>query len=96
MKQVEVWVGRHGDPVPLFGPLPGVRLDDTLAYEFELPARFVPWPGRTLLERVFVLRSYLLVRWEAGARSAVICYAARAGSVTSDLCRPEIGDMGGR
>ena len=96
MEQVEVWVGRQGDPVPLFGPLPGVRLDDTLAYEFELPARFVPWPGRTLLERVFVLRSYLLVRCEAGARSAAICYAARAGSVTSDLCRPEIGDMGGR
>jgi hypothetical protein len=41
--------------VPLFGPLPGVRTGDTLAYEFELPDRFVPWPGRTLLERVFVL-----------------------------------------
>jgi hypothetical protein len=26
-----------------------------LAYEFELPARFEPWPGRTRLERVFVL-----------------------------------------
>jgi hypothetical protein len=55
VEQVEVWRGRHGDPVPLFGPPPGVRLDDTLAYEFELPARFVPWPGGTLLERVFVL-----------------------------------------
>jgi Protein of unknown function (DUF402) len=55
MEQVEVWRGRHGDPVPLFGPLPGVRLDDTLAYEFELSARFVPWLGRTRLERVFVL-----------------------------------------
>jgi len=54
MEQVEVWRGRHGDPVPLFGPLPGVRLDDTLAYEFELSTRFAPWPGRTLLERVFV------------------------------------------
>jgi hypothetical protein len=41
--------------VPLFGPLPGVRTGDTLAYEFRLPDRFVPWPGRTLLERVFVL-----------------------------------------
>jgi hypothetical protein len=39
----------------LFGPLPGVRSDDTLAYEFELPDRFTPWPGRTRLERVFVL-----------------------------------------
>lgn len=55
MEQVEVWRGRHGDPVPLFGPLPGVRAGDVLAYEFELPARFIPWPGRTLLERVFVL-----------------------------------------
>lgn len=55
MEQVEVWRGRHGDPVPLFGPLPGVRTGTALAYEFELPARFVPWPGRTRLERVFVL-----------------------------------------
>lgn len=55
MKQVEVWRGRHGDPVPLLGPLPGVRSDDTVAYEFRLPGRFEPWPGRTLLERVFVL-----------------------------------------
>lgn len=52
---MEVWRGAHGDPVPLFGPLPGVRLGDTLAYEFQLPERFVPWPGRTRLERVFVL-----------------------------------------
>lgn len=55
MEHVEVWRGHHGDPAPLFGPLPGVRMDDALAYEFELSARFVPWPGRTLLERVFVL-----------------------------------------
>ena len=55
MEQVEVWRGRHGDPVPLFGPLPGVRAGDVLAYEFELSDRFTPWPGRTLLERIFVL-----------------------------------------
>jgi hypothetical protein len=55
MEQIEVWRGRHGDPVPLLGPLPGVHTDDVLAYEFELPSRFVPWPGRTRLERVFVL-----------------------------------------
>lgn len=36
MKQIEVWRGRHGDPVPLLGPLPGVRSDDTVAYEFRL------------------------------------------------------------
>jgi hypothetical protein len=40
---------------PAAGPLPGVRADDTVAYEFRLPGRFDPWPGRTLLERVFVL-----------------------------------------
>ncbi|MDQ2583460.1 hypothetical protein CKY47_05580 [Saccharothrix yanglingensis] len=39
----------------MFGPLPGVRLGDTLAYEFRLPDSFEPWPGGTLLERVFVL-----------------------------------------
>jgi len=47
--------GRHGDVGPLFGPLPGVRLGEVVAYEFELPARFEPWPGRTRLERTFVL-----------------------------------------
>lgn len=55
MQRVEVWRGRHGDPVPLFGPLPGVRSGDTLAYEFELPTSFEPWPGRSRLERTFVL-----------------------------------------
>src|SRR5690349_13195622 len=55
MEQVEVWQGRHGDPVPLLGPLPGVRQDDTLAYEFGIPSRLVPWPGRSRLMRVFVL-----------------------------------------
>lgn len=37
VEQVEVWRGRHGDPVPLFGPLPGVHQDGALAYEFQLP-----------------------------------------------------------
>lgn len=55
MRRVEVWRGAHGDPVPPFGPLPGIRVGDTLAYEFQLPDRFIPWPGRTRLERVFVL-----------------------------------------
>ena len=55
MRRVQVWRGHHGDPEPLFGPLPGVRSGDTLAYEFELPSAFVPWPGRSRLERVFVL-----------------------------------------
>lgn len=53
MQRVSVWRGDHKGP--LFGPLPGVRLDTTLAYEFQLPASFVPWPGSTLLERVYVL-----------------------------------------
>ena len=50
-----MWQGRFGDPVPLFGPLPGVRDGNVVAYEFALPARFEPWPGRTRLEREFVL-----------------------------------------
>ena len=51
---VEVMRGRHGQQ-PLFGPLPGVRHGDVVAYEFELPDSFEPWSGRTLLERTFVL-----------------------------------------
>ena len=41
--------------MPLFGPLPGIRDGDVVAYEFALPTRFEPWPGRDRLERVFVL-----------------------------------------
>lgn len=55
MERVEVWRGKHGDPVPLFGPLPGLRDGDVVAYEWELPTEFVPWPGRTQLERTYVL-----------------------------------------
>jgi Protein of unknown function (DUF402) len=51
---VEVMRGRHGQE-RLFGPLPGVRHAGVVAYEFELPDSFEPWPGRTLLERTFVL-----------------------------------------
>ncbi|WP_326836955.1 DUF402 domain-containing protein [Amycolatopsis rhabdoformis] len=56
MERVEVWRGDHGDPVPLVGrPLPGIRDGDTPADEFRLPPSFEPWPGRTRLERVFVV-----------------------------------------
>ena len=51
---VEVMRGRHGQE-RLFGPLPGARHAGVVAYEFELPDSFEPWPGRTLLERTFVL-----------------------------------------
>lgn len=54
MERIEVWRGAHGS-CDLLGPLPGVRDGDTIAYEFQLPDRFVPWPGGSLLERVFVL-----------------------------------------
>jgi hypothetical protein len=37
------------------GPFPGVRLGDAVAYEFQLDESFVPRPGATRLERVFVL-----------------------------------------
>jgi hypothetical protein len=39
----------------LSGPLPGVLHGQVVAYEFELPPFFEPWPGRSLLERTFVL-----------------------------------------
>lgn len=53
-QSVEVMRGRHGHQA-LFGPLPGVRCGNAVAYEFELPDCFEPWSGRTLLERTFVL-----------------------------------------
>lgn len=52
---VEVLRGTRKEPGLRFGPLPGYRVGDALAYEWELPARFEPWPGRTLVERTFVL-----------------------------------------
>ena len=39
----------------LSGPFSGARVGDVVAYDFELPASFAPWPGRTLRERTFVL-----------------------------------------
>jgi hypothetical protein len=50
---VEVMRGKATGPVS--GPLPGVRLGQVVAYEFELAPFFEPWPGRSLLERTFVL-----------------------------------------
>lgn len=55
IEPIEVLRGTHKDPSFLFGPLPGVRHDNVVAYEFELPQRFEPWPGRTRIERTFVL-----------------------------------------
>jgi hypothetical protein len=54
-KPVEVLRGTWKDRGLRFGPLPGYRLGDVVAYEWELPERFEPWPGRTLVERTFVL-----------------------------------------
>jgi hypothetical protein len=53
--RVHVYRGHVEDRVLLLGPLPGLRDGDTLAYEFQLPERFVAWPGRSRLERIFVL-----------------------------------------
>ena len=55
LERVEVMRGTQRDPALQFGPLPGFRLGDVVAYEMELPERFEPWPGRTRLERTFVL-----------------------------------------
>ena len=54
-QSVEVWRGGHRDPDNLFGPLPGLQVGNVIAYEFELPERFVPAPGRTRVERTVVL-----------------------------------------
>ncbi len=58
MDRVQVWSGAYGDPEPLFGPLPGIRHGNAIAYEFALPERFEPKPGRTRLERVFILADF--------------------------------------
>jgi hypothetical protein len=55
MESVKVWHGGFGDPVPLNGPFPGVRSGNAVAYEFALPQRFQPRPGRDRLDRVFML-----------------------------------------
>jgi hypothetical protein len=55
LERVEVMRGTQRDLALQFGPLPGFRLGDVVAYEMELPERFEPWPGRTRLERTFVL-----------------------------------------
>jgi hypothetical protein len=55
MQRVEVMRAGSDPCGPLFGPLPGVRYGDVVAYEFELPEEFVPWPGRSRLQRIFVL-----------------------------------------
>ena len=52
---VEVWRGGSDRAASLFGPLPGRRLGDAVAYEWGLPARFTPAPGRAAVERSFVL-----------------------------------------
>jgi Protein of unknown function (DUF402) len=67
MEPVVVWQGRYGDPVPLFGPLPGVRDGHAVAYEYALPGRFEPRPGRSRLQRVFVLT-------DVGVALAVPCW----------------------
>jgi hypothetical protein len=54
-EQVEVMRGVWGARDPLFGPLPGRRAGEVIGYEFELPERFVPQPGRSCLQRAYVL-----------------------------------------
>ena len=67
--RVEVMRGRHAE-AQLFGPLPGARHGQVVAYEFQLPDSFEPWPGRTLLERTFVLL-------DLGVSFADVCWARR-------------------
>ena len=55
IERVEVMRGTQRNLAFEVGPLPGYRLGNVVAYEFELPKRFEPWPGRTRLERTFVL-----------------------------------------
>lgn len=83
-----MWRGRWGDPVPLFGPLPGMRDGHAVAYEFELPPAFIPRAGMTLLERIFVLTdvgaSMVQPAWRGfcpdGADSTGLCVDSHMGA----------------
>ena len=46
--------GRQDNAV-LSGRFPGARVGEVVAYDFQLPSSFEPWPGRTRTERTFVL-----------------------------------------
>lgn len=83
LEPVEVIRGTHRDPTFTFGPLPGFRHDNVVAYEFELPQRFEPWPGRTRIERTFVLL-------DVGVSFAKPCWVRATnadGSITDDARR---------
>jgi len=88
IEQVKVWRGRHGDPVPLFGPLPGVLMGDTLAYEFELSPRYIPWPGRTRLERIFVLLDLGVSMSQPAWRHVVDARGELAGGIDHERSEP--------
>ena len=66
-ERVEIMRGKHKRPKELFGPIPGVRLGDVVAYDVELPESFEPWPGRSRVERTFVLL-------DAGVSFADVCW----------------------
>jgi uncharacterized protein DUF402 len=55
-ERVEVVLGthKHGQH-ELFGPLPGRRLGNVIAYEMQAPPSFEPWPGRSRVERKYAL-----------------------------------------
>lgn len=73
IERVEVWRTSHRHPEVMFGPLPALRAGNVVAYEFGLPERFVPAPGRMPLERTFVLLdvgvSFANPFWYAGAEA---------------------------
>jgi Protein of unknown function (DUF402) len=54
LERVKVMRGRYADD-HLAGPFAGARIGEVVAYDFELPPSFEPWPGRTRRERTFVL-----------------------------------------
>jgi Protein of unknown function (DUF402) len=56
-RRASILRGRHGRG-NLAGPLPGARLDQVVAYDFELPGSFEPWPGRTRRERTYVMLEF--------------------------------------
>ena len=56
IESIEVFLGGHKNADPtLFGPIPGRRLGDVIAYESQAPTTFTPWPERSRVERKYAL-----------------------------------------
>lgn len=80
IEPIEVFLGTHkGEQTELFGPLPGRRCGQVIAYEMQAPADFEVWPGRSRVERKYALL-------DVGVALGIPCwsgYTRTGGEITS-------------